>query len=227
MCGRFTLTTPSAELADAFPEFDLPEAVTTRFNISPGQEVLAILNTGDRASCAWLEWGLVPHWARDARIGRKMINARSETLTQKPAFRVPFRMRRCLILADGFYEWKKEAGSARKNPYYVRLAGGRPFAMAGLWDVWRQSPDRMVRSCAVITTEANILVRRIHDRMPVILKPEDYGLWLAPSKPLGPDEAGNVFTPFRADSMEAWPVSDRVNVPGHDGPECIRPLGDF
>jgi len=222
MCGRFTLTTPSDELASAFPGFVLPEDPHPRYNIAPGQDVLVVPNLENRRA-AMYRWGLVPAWAKDPAVGHRLINARAETLAEKPSFRIPFRKRRCLILSDGFFEWKK-AGKSRM-PYYVRAREGRPFAMAGLWDIWHPLSGDALRSCTIITTDANPLVRKVHDRMPAILNPADYLLWLAPeTEKASSNELQTLLTPFPATEMEAYPVSSLVNSPRNDLPQCIEPV---
>jgi putative SOS response-associated peptidase YedK len=191
MCGRFTLRTPLTDLSQQFL-FDLgPAAVAAaeatlsrpRYNIAPTQEIAAVrLDTAGQRELSALHWGLVPSWAKDARRAASMINARGETVAEKPAFRAAFARRRCLILADGFYEWKK-VGKA-KQPYCFRLTRDQPFAFAGLWETWRgptgtEGPS--LESCTIITTTANELCRELHERMPVILDPADYDRWLEPA----------------------------------------------
>lgn len=222
MCGRFTLTIPSDELAAAFPDFVFPEDQGPRYNIAPGQSVLAVPNTAERAAFLY-RWGLIPHWAKDPAIGHRMINARAETLNEKPSFRTPFRRKRCLILADGFFEWRKE--DKHKTPYYVRLKQGRPFGMAGLWDTWRSGSGETVRSCTIITTAANDIVAPIHDRMPVILSAADYPLWLSAPETASPEELQQLLhKPGPASSMEAYAVSSVVNSPANESPRCVAPL---
>src|SRR5262245_7474343 len=178
MCGRFTLTAPRQALKNLFPLFDFPE-VPPNYNVAPTQAVLAVRvpHGQDKPAPALLKWGLVPGWADDPAIGNRMINARAETAADKPSFRAAFRKRRCLVLADGFYEWQKVGG--KKQPYLIRLRGGEPFAFAGLWEHWERD-GRAVESCTILTTDANGLVKPLHDRMPVILAPQDFALWLDP-----------------------------------------------
>jgi len=222
MCGRFTLTTPSDELAAAFPDFAFPEDQGPRYNIAPGQYVLVVPNTQERLASLY-RWGLVPHWAKDPAIGNRLINARAETLNEKPSFRLSFRKRRCLVLADGFFEWRKEG--KYKIPFYVRMKEGRPFAMAGLWDIWQSDSGDTLRSCTIITTEANGIVAPIHDRMPVILDPARYSLWLSGPDAASPGELHPFFLgPYSASEMEAYAVSALVNTPANDSPECVAPL---
>ncbi len=218
MCGRYTLSTPVGVLAEEFGLFgSLPE-VPPSYNVAPTQEVAAIMEGGGERRLEMLRWGLIPSWAKDPAIGARMINARSETVAEKPSFRGAFKKRRCLIPADGFYEWQKTNGG--KQPYYIRMENGRPFALAGLWEIWDRDGEE-IRSCTILTTEANRLVGEIHHRMPVILPPEDYELWLDPSiqeaDPLLP-----LLNPYPADPMEAYPVSRFVNSPKNDGPGCVE-----
>jgi putative SOS response-associated peptidase YedK len=192
-----------------------------RYNIAPSQEVAAVRHdeAGNERQAAWLQWGLVPPWALDPAVGYRMINARGETVATKPAFREAFRRRRCLLVADGFYEWQR--GTKPKQPYYIRLNKDRPFAFAGLWQRWHKG-ERVIESCTIITTEANELVAALHDRMPVILKEQDYDAWLDPHV----DDAGrlkSLLSPYPAGQMTAYPVSTAVNSPRHDGPDCIEP----
>lgn len=220
MCGRFTLTSEISALQQSFPwaEFSVP--IQPRYNIAPSQP-LAVISNEHPELVDFFSWGLIPSWAKDPNIGNQMINARAETLAQKPAFRSPFRYRRCLILADGFYEWKKEGTT--KIPIYIRLASGLPFAFAGIWDIW-QSPDGSeIRSCAIITTEPNSLIALIHNRMPVILQPKDYSEWLNP-QPANPMVLQKILQPYPSEEMAAFPVSKRVNNPKEDVPECILPV---
>jgi len=223
MCGRFTLTADPAELQDAFPEFSLPAQYAPRFNIAPTQPILAVANDG-RRRMDFFAWGLIPTWAKDPSIGSRMINARAETLAEKPSFRGPLKYKRCLILTDGFFEWKATPGEKTKTPYFIRLASGKPFAFAGLWDEWHSPDGSQVCSATIITTEPNSLISQLHNRMPVILRPQDYTQWLDPS----PQQALDVLPLLRsypADDMKAYPVSTMVNSPANDRPECILPLG--
>ncbi len=221
MCGRFSLgaTIRIGQL------FDLPNWPETppRFNIAPSQDVPAAVQnreTGGREFRPF-RWGLVPSWAKDPAIGNRMINARSETAASKPAFRKPMRDRRCLILADGFYEWKREG--SRKQPYYIKLRDGQPFAFAGLWDRWQPTDGEPVESCTILTTTPNPVVQPIHDRMPVILPPDTYTTWLDPAmRDVEPVQA--LLTPYPADAMIAYPVSARVNNPAYDAPDLTEPL---
>ena len=220
MCGRYTLKTPVETLAEEFGiTGPLPE-VPTRFNVAPTQEVAAVLEEDEQRKLEMLRWGLIPSWADDPAIGNRMINARSETAAQKPSFRSAFRKRRCLVLADGFYEWQKTASG--KQPYYIRMGDGSPFAFAGLWESWGKYAEE-VRSCTILTTEANGLVGEIHHRMPVILPAEEYDLWLDPD--MGEAEPLlDLLRPYPDDVMEAYPVSRFVNSPSNDSEQCVESL---
>jgi putative SOS response-associated peptidase YedK len=222
MCGRFTLTVDPADLQDAFPQFTFPEKYAPRYNISPTQPILAIPNDG-KNSADFFVWGLIPSWAKDLSIGSKLINARSETLAEKPSFRGGFKYHRCLILADGFYEWKSEPGTKIKVPYFFRLKSGKPFAFAGLWDNW-QSPDGgAVKSATIITTAPNSLMAPIHNRMPVIVSPDAYTQWLDPAARTA-DSLQHLLVSHPADEMTAHPVSTLVNSPANDRAECVAPV---
>jgi putative SOS response-associated peptidase YedK len=227
MCGRFTLRTPLTVLSQQFL-FDLGpaayEAVSRpRFNVAPTQEI-AVVRQGaaGRRELAALHWGLVPSWAKDAKLAAAMINARGETVAEKPAFRTPFARRRCLVLADGFFEWKKVGKT--KQPYWYRLRSEQAFAFAGLWESWRGAPGSdgpPLESCTIITTTANELCRELHERMPVILDPADYDRWLAPTA--SKEDLLTLLAPFPASEMKVEPVNPRVNNARHDDPECIAP----
>jgi putative SOS response-associated peptidase YedK len=203
MCGRFVLKATPAEL---ITRFSLDECVdlTPRYNIPPGTEIAAIrLSPEGRRVLQPLKWGLVPHWAKDPGIGSKLNNARGESVAEKPSFREAFKRRRCLIPADGFYEWKAEG--KLKQPYYISLP--ESFAMAGLWESWKAPDGSILRTCCVITTGPNAVMEPIHDRMPVIIAPEDWERWL--SAPV--TEIGELVRPYPAEAMRVWPVSRRVS----------------
>ncbi|MFZ5819576.1 MAG: SOS response-associated peptidase [Chloroflexota bacterium] len=221
MCGRFTLTIDPAELQEAFEGYTFPEQFAPRFNIAPSQPVLAIPNDGQQRADFFL-WGLIPSWAKDPALGNRLINARGETLAEKPSFRGNFKYKRCLVLADGFYEWKAQPGSKTKTPYFIHLEGRRPFAFAGLWDEWRAPDGSLVKSCAIITTAPNELMAPIHNRMPVILPPDDYPQWLD-AAPRPPESLLPLIKPYPAEKMTAYPVSTLVNSPQNDRAECVAP----
>jgi putative SOS response-associated peptidase YedK len=223
MCGRFALITTGQELAEHFqvPAGQSP-ALTPRYNVAPTQPVTAVRLNPDRGAreLTFLNWGLIPSWAKDPGIGARLINARSETVTEKPSFRSAFKRRRCLIAADGFYEWQRVGD--RKQPLYVHAAAGGVWGLAGLWESWRAPDGSLIESCTILTTEPNELMRPIHNRMPVIIEPEDYSLWLEPGA--RPDDALHLLRPFPSHKMNAYPVSTAVNNPRNDAPECIAPL---
>jgi putative SOS response-associated peptidase YedK len=227
MCGRFTLRAPASVVAEQFGVFEL-ETFTPRFNIAPTQPVAAVrMTAGDgpaRRELVWLHWGLIPRWAQDPKIGARMINARSETAAEKPAFRAALRRRRCLVAADGFYEWQRTAG--RKQPYFISMKDGRPFAFAGLWEHWEGPDDTVISSCTLLTTGPNKLVEPIHNRMPAILAAEDYDRWLDPAVeqpgPLMP-----LLRPYPDEEMTLYPVGTYVNSPAHDDPQCVARVAEL
>jgi putative SOS response-associated peptidase YedK len=221
MCGRFTLFVDPKDLMEAFPGFEVPASWTPRYNIAPTQPIAVIPNNSQN-KIEFFRWGLIPFWAKDPTIGNRMINARAETLAEKPSFRTAYRRRRCLVLADGFYEWREEPGRKTKTPMYIRLQSGKPFAFAGLWESWRAPDDETILSCTIITTAPNTLVKDIHNRMPVILEPQAYDLWLDPAEQ-SPDQLGVCLKPYPAEHMTAHPVSTFVNSPGNDSPACVAP----
>ncbi len=221
MCGRFTLIRLEDFLRD-LPWIGPPEqALPAQYNIAPSQPIAVVANL-PRPVIDFYHWGLVPHWAKDRTIGNRMINARAETLAEKPAFRTPLRHRRCLVPADGFFEWRKEP-TGRKTPMYIRLKSHIPLAFAGLWDSWHSPDGSELRTCTIITTAANDLLKTIHDRMPVILKPESYKEWLSPEEKM-PDDLDalqELLTSYPASEMEATPVGTAVNSAKNGGPNCI------
>lgn len=222
MCGRFTQASPGEIIAELFALAEGPE-LAPRYNICPGQTVAAVrMGRDDRRELVPLQWGLIPSWAKEATIGARMINARAETVAEKPAFRSALRARRCLIVADGFFEWQKLHG--RKQPHYIRLRGGGPFGFAGLWERWMPAGGAApVESCTIVTTTPNELLAQIHDRMPVILHPDGHAVWLDP----GLRDSERIIPLLRsypAAEMEAFPVSTFVNSPGNDSRRCVAPL---
>jgi len=221
MCGRFTRTIP---LEDIITEFDVAQVVCDlgpSYNIAPTQPIAIIAEEGGTRRLVTLHWGLIPSWAKDPAIGNKMINARAETLSQKPSFRLAFKKRRCLIIADGFYEWRKQG--SRKVPLYIRLKSGQPFGFAGLYEHWTAPDGNTIETCAVITTGANDLLHPIHPRMPVILPKAHHAAWLDPTME---DEQVllPLLQPFASDEMEAYEVSRQVNSPRYNAPACILPV---
>ncbi len=223
MCGRFTLTIDPADLMEAFPGFSFPKEMTPRYNIAPTQPIAVVANNG-KSQVEFFQWGLVPSWAQDPSIGNRMINARAESLAEKPSFRTAYKRRRCLILANGFYEWQQVPGGKTKTPMLIRMKSGEPFAFAGLWEVWHPDQDGTLLSCTIITTTPNVLMEKIHNRMPVILSPTAYRLWLDPAE-RAPDELAKLLKPYPASQMAAFPVSRLVNDPKNDSPECVVPAG--
>lgn len=222
MCGRFTLITPLDQLMQRFAISNRPTfEFQPRYNIAPSQQVFSVVSNGNENRGGMLRWGLIPFWAKDPSIGYKMINARSETLDEKPSFRRLLTERRCLIVADSFYEWKRE--NNQKKPIRIRMKSGSPYAMAGLWDHWRSPEGEDIYSCTIVTTRSNDLMHKIHHRMPVILTEETEKVWLDRSiKDV--DFLKSILTPYAAEEMEAYPVSTIVNSAKNDDPRCIEPM---
>lgn len=222
MCGRFSQSQSAEIIAKAF-EVDNVPSLSPRYNIAPTQPVGAILKAGEQTKRQFqmLHWGLIPSWSKDKKIGARMINARAETVAEKPAFRSAFRHRRCLILADGFYEWKQQDG--KKQPFYCRVNDGQPFGFAGLWEHWEGEDGEEIDSCTILTTEPNEVMRPIHNRMPVILDPQDYDLWLD-SQVQKPELLQPLLRPYSAEEMATYPVSTNVNKPMNDTAELINSL---
>jgi len=223
MCGRFAGFRSLRELQERFPIVKAACEVTANYNVAPSQEILAIIkHEGEN----WLDkfhWGLVPFWAKDISIGNRMINARSETVAEKPSFRNAFKKRRCLIVADGFYEWKGEKGY--KQPMFITLPDRKPFAFAGLWEAWNKKPDSdsTYKSCTIITTQASKSFSEIHHRMPVILNSEIYEPWLD-SQNQDLDELKNILKREIITELVSYPVSKQVNSASHNNPACIEPI---
>ncbi len=225
MCGRFTLRASVNVVAEQFALFEAGP-FEPRFNIAPSQPVPVIRLSRDpepRRELAWLRWGLIPPWAKDPAIGNRMINARAETVAEKPAYRAAFKQQRCLIAADGFYEWQRMGKS--RQPYFIRMHDDRPFGFAGLWESWQAPDSSRIESCTILTTEPNDLLRPIHNRMPVIVGPDQYDAWLDPAAPK-PDLLESLGRPHPSDSMTAIAVGKYVNSPAHDDPKCIEPSTD-
>lgn len=216
MCGRFTLaTTTPDDLRQRFPLGESVE-IRRRFNVAPGDDVLAVVMREGAATGALLRWGLVPHWADDPSVGFKMINARAETVAEKPAYREPFQRGRCLIVADGFYEWQREGV---RQPFHITRGTGAPFAFAGLRTGWRTPEGELLRSCTIVTTQANAAIEQIHPRMPVILDQAEEDEWLDPATP--PGRLQQLLNPLAAAETHARAVSKAVNDARYDGPECL------
>ena len=226
MCGRFTLTTSNETIASLFGGLQLPP-LKPRYNIAPTQMVSCVREGKDRSpEYAELRWGLIPSWSKDLKLGARMINARGETVAEKPSFHSAFKKRRCLVLGDGFFEWKKEADG--KQPYYVTRMDRQPFCMAGLWERWEdKTTNDVVESCTVITTSANEFMQPLHDRMPVLLDASKFQMWLDPSFE-DQSQLESLLVPYVAagdqQRLQKKPVNKIVNRPTNDSPECIAPV---
>lgn len=226
MCGRFTLHHSATEIANRFGVvFDDPmtELIRPRYNIAPSQMVPVIRQAGEREMVG-CKWGLIPFWAKDPAIGNKLINAKAETLAEKPSFKYALNQRRCLIPADGFYEWQKKgkASNSSSQPMYVRRRDGGLFAFAGLWEERKEPSGERLQTCTIITTEPNDLISQFHHRMAVILKPEEEGAWLDLRNK--PANVLPLLKPYDLDDLEAFPVSRTVNSPSVENVSCIEPL---
>lgn len=221
MCGRFTLTL-SAEQIEARFGVPLPPHYQPRYNIAPTQEIFALIADAGGRRVETFRWGLIPHWAQDPTIAQRLINARAETLFAKPSFRDAVRKRRCLVIADGFYEWRATA-RGKKTPVYIRLKSREPFGFAGLWETWNPPAGQTLKTCTIITTEPNELIKPIHTRMPVIVPRELEGFWLELS-PKTDRELERVLQPYAAEEMELFEVSPLVNSATSEGPACIEPV---
>lgn len=219
MCGRFALKTPIKNVAKEFGIEEMPP-VEARYNIAPTQVILSVLQITDERQVKHLKWGLVPSWAKDASMGARLINARSETVAEKPAFREAFQKRRCLIPADGFYEWQR-LDSGRKQPFFFRMSDERPFGFAGLWERWQGEEGQLIESCTILTTTANEVLRPVHDRMPVILHHSDYDLWLDEDMRKR-DLLKELLQPYPASEMISHPVSTSINSPRSQGAGLIE-----
>jgi len=221
MCGRFVLKDNIKTLSKNF-DFDQDDDVLfePKYNITPGQNAPIIIKEETR-KCAIMRWGLVPSWSNDPLIGFQMINARSETVAQKPSFKNSLRKRRCIVPSNGFYEWKK-LDNKTKTPYYIKMKNNKPFGFAGLWDTWNKDGANLT-TFTIITTSPNELIKPIHDRMPVILKKEDEDLWLNPDIQ-NSDKILHLLKPFSSDDMETYEISTYVNNPRNEGEKCIVPV---
>jgi putative SOS response-associated peptidase YedK len=220
MCGRFVQFSLFPLLKKEFSlKFGEGIPLSPSYNIAPTQDVPVVVNEeGNRLITC--RWGLIPPWAKDASIGNRMINARAETLGEKPSFKGPFKKHRCLIVADGFYEWNKtESG---KTPVYITMKDGRPFGFAGLYSDWTSPEGDSIRTCTIVTTEPNELLEPIHNRMPVIIIPDDRDRWLDPDEQ-DPSKLTPLLAPYPSSELDAWEVSRSVNSPANNGPENIRP----
>lgn len=220
MCGRFAFISSRDDIEDFLPGVVIHYWPGPRYNVAPSQDILAVLNDGRRETSA-ARWGLVPSWAKDPALGSRMINARLETVAEKPSFRKPFARQRCIILASGFFEWKKEDG--KKIPFYIRLKTGAPIAFAGLYDRWRAPDGAMLVTGTIITTAANAAVLPVHERMPVMMRRENIDGWLAPGE-ASATELFKLLDTIEAGEIETIPVSTMVNDPTRDDPSCVQPI---
>jgi putative SOS response-associated peptidase YedK len=219
MCGRFAFYSPSEATAALFGVSVAP-VLKPRYNIAPTQQIATIrTGVGETREFAMLRWGLIPFWAKDRSIGNRMINARAETVAEKPSFRAAYRKRRCVVLADGFYEWREESNG--KRPYYISLASGAPFAFAGLWEDWHaKDSEESIQSTTIITTAASKFMSKLHDRMPIVLEKDAANRWLA-----GDEKALSVIIEANPD-FRAWPVDKRVNNAKNEGATLVEPAGE-
>lgn len=222
MCGRFRLSRRKQVIAERFDAISDDDDWMPRYNVAPTQPIPVVRQHPAEPTrhLSQMRWGLIPSWSKDDSRAAKMINARSETAASLPAFQDAFRFRRCLIPADGFYEW--QGRGANKQPYCFEVNGGELFAFAGLWEGWKAASGQWIRSCTILTTTANAVSSAVHDRMPVILKPDDYDLWLDPGMS-NPAVIVDLLKPFDANAMRCYPVSDRVNSVMNDDAECAKP----
>jgi putative SOS response-associated peptidase YedK len=218
MCGRFAQRSDPKRLAKEFKVAEAP-AAEARYNIAPTQNILGVRAVSDEREMTFLKWGLIPSWAKDASMGARLINARAETVEEKPSFRGAFKQRRCIIPADGFYEWRREGG--KKQPFFFRLRDERPFGFAGLWERWEGEAGEAINSCTILTTEANEVLRPVHERMPVILHPDDYELWLDVDARKR-DLLKELLRPYAAEEMIGYPVSATINSPQNQGANLIE-----
>ena len=220
MCGRFALTAKTSDIENLVPAIKIKEEIKPRYNIAPTQKLAALLNDGSM-ELVNPRWGLIPSWSKDESIGVRMINARGETLNEKPAFKNLFRKRRCLIFANGFYEWKSENSGKHKTPYFIRLKSREVFAFAGLWDLFRKPDGETICSATIIPCEPNALMAPIHNRMPVILGNDMLEEWMSTGKDA--TKLSDFIKPYDYEEMEAYPVSSQVGNPAFDNESCIIP----
>jgi putative SOS response-associated peptidase YedK len=221
MCGRFTIAVEAVDLQQEFGIPEMPSDWTLHYNVAPTQPVAVLMDAKAR-KIEYLRWGLIPSWAKDIAIGNKLINARAETIMEKPSFRSAFMKRRCLILADGFYEWQRNPGQkGPSTPFRFQRKDGKPFALAGIWEVWHADEPDSIRSCTIITCSPNELVAPVHDRMPVMFSSQRSWDWLEWNSPT---ELQSLLMPFPAEQMKAYEVGRSINDANNDNPECIRPV---
>ena len=221
MCGRFTRYTDIEQIEKLFDVHDGSIVLAPSYNVAPTQPVLAVVQSEGEKRLVVMRWGLVPVWAKDISIGSRMINARAETLMEKASFKRPFKSQRCLVVSDGFFEWRKEG--TKKVPVYIRLKSKKPFGFAGLYDTWTSPDGEQIVSCTIITTASNDLIQPIHDRMPAILPKRQYKTWLDPKNQRF-DALSALLAPYPAAEMEAYEVSRLVNAPANNSPQCIEPV---
>lgn len=221
MCGRFTIMLDADELQETLELNSVPDDWRPRYNVAPTQPV-AVVRDANLRQVEWMRWGLIPAWAKDMEIGSRLINARAETITEKPSFRSAFARRRCVLLADGFYEWQRSPDKkAPAAPFFFFRKGHKPFGFAGLWETWRNSTGEEIHSCTILTTEANETVRPVHQRMPVMLDETNLWNWILPAEP---QVHLAMLQPYPVEKMESYPVSKIVNDPARDVPECAAPI---
>jgi len=217
MCGRFVCIIPPEELVKIFALVETP-LVEPRYNVAPSQQVSVVRSAGDHNILAPLKWGLVPSWSKDPSIGSHMINARSETIAEKPSFRQAIKYNRCIIPTSGFYEWKAESG--KKQPYYIHMANGSPMCFAGIWETWTAPDSSVIETFSILTTTSNKIIEPLHDRMPVILSPENYPIWLNQNMH-DSHQLERLYQQYPSEQMTAYKVPDLVNNPKFDSPACI------
>lgn len=220
MCGRFTITLDPADFQQEFNLGEIPGEWKPRYNVAPTQNIPVVTESQDR-KVEMMHWGLIPFWAKEKNIGERMINARAETLSEKPAFRQAYKQRRCLILADGFFEWQLKELNTPKIPFYYQLKNEKPFAFAGLWESWHEKPETELHSCTIITCSPNELIAQVHNRMPVILDKEHCWNWIDEKDPT---KLPAILVPYPSEKMKATPVGRQVNNAKDDNPDVIRPL---
>jgi putative SOS response-associated peptidase YedK len=220
MCGRFVRIKTIHEIADIFNIKEVESDLAPSYNIAPKQPIVVVMEDGKK-KLVTMQWGLIPRWAKDDKISNKLINARSETIDQKPSFKNSFIHRRCIVVADGFYEWTERGG--KKRPVYIYLESGQTFGMAGVYDTWKTSEGEEITTCTIITTEANEFMKKLHHRMPVILEPEYYDYWLNPeNKDI--TKLKEILNKFISQQLDFHEVSSAVNSPVFNSPDCIKPL---
>ena len=224
MCGRFALYSDPKTLARRFGA-QAPADLRPRYNVAPTQSIPIVREDDGQRRFALVRWRLIPHWAKEMELGYNTINARAETVASSPAYRSAFRHRRCLVVADGWFEWETRPDSKRKQPWFITLRDHEPMAFAGLWDRWHSPEGTDVESCTIIVTDANDRTRTIHPRMPVVLAPDDWDMWLAPEGS-DPEMLKGLLRPYPADGVTAWPVSTVVNNTRNDSPECVARIDE-